>query len=157
MLFKKKKRTKKILERKSPDEAVIEIGYMLTIEIMKNPNSLSHEEFTVGLITTLEGEINSGGFESFFWNQYGNYTNESIKALEEIGSSNELRILTQAALAFPDGKVPKDINERQNFMDQNEDYLEEYWAPLDQEFWTSKENTIDMLFEYIHENIEQFR
>ena len=60
-----------------------------------------------------EREINSGGFESFFYNSYGTYAGETVSTLKTIGANQFAEILQQAINVFPNGQVPKEINKRQ--------------------------------------------
>ena len=86
------------------------------------------------LIDELEAEINNGGFDQFFFNSAGDYTEETIQALIKIGAFRTAEIIKKAASKFPDGKPSKDRDERQEelemispdseaFEDMNEEFL----------------------------------
>jgi hypothetical protein len=54
------------------------------------------------LIGALEGEVNNGGFDQFFYNNAGDNT----RALEAIGAFKMADILKRAAAVFPAGMPP---------------------------------------------------
>jgi hypothetical protein len=70
------------------------------------------------LIEELESEINNGGFDQFFFNSAGDYTAETIEALNAIGATHTAGIVKAAASRFPDGMPPKDRNERQDILEK---------------------------------------
>ncbi len=85
------------------------------------------------LIDDLEAEINNGGFEQFFFNSAGDYTEETIQALVKIGANHTADIVNKAASKFPDGMPPKDRDNRQELLEEvspESDAFEE----LDEEF-----------------------
>ena len=90
------------------------------------------------LIDDLEAEINNGGFDQFFFNSAGDYTEETIQALIKIGANHTAHIVKKAASKFPDGMPPKDRNTRQELIeevspesDAFEEFDEEFLAYVD--------------------------
>ena len=69
------------------------------------------------LIDELESEINNGGFDQFFFNSAGDYTEETIQALFRIGASHTAEIVKKAASKFPAGMPPKHRNSRQELLE----------------------------------------
>lgn len=69
------------------------------------------------LIYDLEGEINNGGFDQFFFNSAGDQTQETIDALEKIGATHTAEIVKRAAAKFPNGMPSPDRGIRQEQLD----------------------------------------
>jgi len=104
----------------------------------------------------LEREVNNGGFSQYFSNSSGNYTKETLDALNIIGSKIFLKIFEEAINKFPNGIVPNNIDERQNIIlkiDENN----ELWEELDSEFYNYEEDIYILMIEYIKNNINEFR
>jgi hypothetical protein len=59
------------------------------------------------LIEELEGEVNNGGFDQYFYNSGGDNTAEVIQALELIGAVRMADTVNRAAAKFPGGMPPK--------------------------------------------------
>lgn len=104
---------KEILVTEKGEQAVMAIDELLS-EASKNEQvPLTEQELNFYLIEVLEKEINSGGFNRYFYYEYGNFVLETIKALQEIGSTYFLRILQEAVQVFGES-YPNDENERSN-------------------------------------------
>ena len=58
-------------------------------------------DIVADLIETLEGEVNNGGFDQFFYNSAGNNTADTILALQAIGAARTADIVKRAAAMFP--------------------------------------------------------
>lgn len=56
-------------------------------------------------------EINNGGFDSYFYNGYGKYASDTVKAFKEIGAPKKSALLEKVMKSFPIGKYPKSIEE----------------------------------------------
>ncbi|TIX49275.1 DUF4375 domain-containing protein [Alteraurantiacibacter aquimixticola] len=70
--------------------------------------------FAVGL---LEGQIFNGGFDQYFSNSSGDYYEEAVCGLEEIGATDALALLHDAVrLIFGEHQPPKAQSERWDLM-----------------------------------------
>lgn len=69
------------------------------------------------LVDGLEAEINNGGFDQFFFNSAGDYTEETIQALIKIGALHTADIVKKAAAKFPGGMPPKERDDRQELLE----------------------------------------
>jgi len=101
----------------------------------------------VELIGALEGEVNNGGFHQFFYNNAGDDTAETIKALEAIGAAKMADIVKRAASMFPGGMPPKDRFPRQDIL------LEKFphavaFQELDEEFYGYPDDLRALLTRY---------
>jgi|ERR1700690_178409 len=73
-------------------------------------------EVVAELIEALEGEVNNGGFDQFFYNSAGDNTADTILALEAIGAAKTADIVKRAAAKFPGGMPPKERFARQDVL-----------------------------------------
>jgi len=139
------------------EDAVMEIHEVLQNAHTENPKNLTKPEANIFLIEELESEINSGGFDAFFWNSYGDLANETLVALKEIKSCKWSDIFERAMAQFPDSEVPKNRDKRQEVMGKIEDTTEDAWNKLDDEFCDYEEDIHKLLIDYIESNSENFR
>lgn len=147
---------KEIINSKQGESAVIAIDEIICEVFQNDPKSLTEEEFNFFLVEVLEKEINSGGFNKYFYYESGNYVFETIQALDELGSVYFLRILKEALDVF-DGAYTKDEIERSNVIDDKEDEFNPIWDKLDNEFYKYEENIHQLLLDFVTENIHSFR
>ena len=99
------------------------------------------------LIDELEAEINNGGFDQFFFNSAGDYTEETIEALIKIGAPSTAEIVKKAASKFPGGIPPRDRDTRQELLEKvspDNDAFEE----LDDEFLAYEDDLASLASAY---------
>jgi hypothetical protein len=154
MIFTKK--TEKILENKSGQDAIIEIDNLLTPVFYGAPDKLTECEKNIVYIEELEREINNGGFNQYFFNSSGDFAMETINALKVVESKFFLEILQEAINKFPNKTVPKDRYERQELLAEIDENIE-LWEELDNRFYKYEENIYDLMIKYINKNINEFR
>lgn len=106
---------------------------------------------------SLQLEVNSGGFHRFFWNASGNYTEETINALKNIKANDIAQILEDASSKFPGGKASNKINERQDFMNDDPTPETDDWESFDQRFFTSSDNLLELSYNYVIANKDNFQ
>jgi hypothetical protein len=99
------------------------------------------------LIEELEGEVNNGGFDQYFYNSGGDNTAEVIQALELIGAARMADIVKRAAAKFPGGVPPKERFARQDVL------LDQFpsataFRELDDEFYAYPDDLGDLLKKY---------
>ncbi len=155
MLFGKK--VEAIIKNKDGQNAIIEIDNLLSPIFYSNPGKLSQSEKNIVYIEELEREVNNGGFEQFFSNSSGDYTEEVISALAVIGSKVFLDLMITAKNEFPNSLVPKDRSKRQEIIEQISEKASDKWSVLDNRFFKYEENIYTLLIEYIKKNISDFR
>jgi hypothetical protein len=102
----------------------------------------------VRLIDALEGEVNDGGFDQFFYNSAGDETAEVIQALETIGAVKMADIVRRAAGRFPGGMPPKDRFERQDLLLDTVSPKSDAFRDLDEEFYAYPENLSALRSQY---------
>jgi hypothetical protein len=104
----------------------------------------------------LEREINNGGFKQYYFNSSGDYANETIISLKEIGANKTAAIIEKANDQFPDTIVPKNRAIRQEVLVQIEKKASEIWEELDQNFFDYEDDLNSLNIEYIKKNKEYF-
>ena len=73
---------------------------------------LSPTERNTYLTWCYPSAVDNGGHASFFYNPYGQFANETLHALRDIGALQYAEILQRAIRQFPKAYVPVDIVER---------------------------------------------
>lgn len=151
----RKLKIRKILEENSGQDALIKIFDIVSNVFDSKPHKLENFEKDICLIEIMEMEVNSGGFHSFFYHSYGDWAHETLQALENIGSKRFKEIFERAMGIFPGSKVPKNIANRYEIMDEDEDSIFEILDEIDDEFYKYEEDIHGLLIEYIKENLEE--
>jgi hypothetical protein len=158
MFFKKK--TEKILQTKTGQDAIIEISKLLSPIFYKNHEKLTLPERNIVYIIEFERDVNNDGFDGYFNNIPSNYTKETLNSLKIIGSKTFLKIFENAVNRFPGGTVPIDRFERQDillkYLNKCNDYID-LWKDLDNEFYKYEEDIYSLMIDYIKNNINDFR
>lgn len=104
----------------------------------------------------LDGEVNNGGFDQFYYSSSGDLALEAIEAFEAIGAHGRADIIRRANSVFPDGKPPKDMDERIALLDSMPESKKELLSSLNDEYYKIEENMDQLFFEYIRKNQEHF-
>ena len=151
------KQVRQILDEMSGQDAIMAIDNLLSPIFYSEPEKLSDEEKTIVYIEELEREINNGGFNQFFYNSSGGYTEQIIDALRKIGSTKFLKIVENASAQFPNSLVPKDDTERQKLLEKIGSQANAVWNELDSEFFQYEEDIYSLMRNYIDKNVEKFR
>jgi hypothetical protein len=151
------KKAENIIKNRNGQDAIIEIDNLLTPIFYKNSEKLTLCERNIVYIEGLEREVNNGGFSQYFFNDSGNFTKETLSALNIVKSKIFLRILENAINKFPNEIVPDDRDERQKALLELEDNNEELWTELNNDFYKYEEDINKLLIEYIKSNINDFR
>jgi hypothetical protein len=68
------------------------------------------------LIDAVEGEVNNGGFDQFFFNYAGNEAAQIVQALDAVGASKTAAIVRRACAKFPGGMPPIEWSVRQGVL-----------------------------------------
>jgi len=119
---------------------------------------LSAPEQVIVCVYELEREVNNGGFDQFFRNSPGQYVLETVQALEAIGAPSMAEITRNAvALAFPDGNIPADQDERSDILDAAGETLGEQLSKLDDRFYEYPDDLTELLFSYVQVNRDSIR
>jgi len=71
------------------------------------------------LIVVLENQVINGGFDQYFFNGYGQFAHETIKALAILGASKKADLLQDALLMVMDGEEDEQIFRRNLLSKEN--------------------------------------
>lgn len=146
-----------ILKLEDETDIVIEIGQKLWDKSKEDKDfeSLNTIEKNILYIDMLEGQVNNGGFDQYFFNSSGEYAHETIIALKEIKAPLMADILNRAIKVFPELPIPKDSEQRREFMEDIPESISDTWDKLDDEFYKYPENLAGLVIEYIKANKEE--
>lgn len=148
-----------IIARENHNEIVTDL-YNVISEKCENGdllNSLNGIERVFYLCRTFEMVMNSAGIHQFYHNASGNYANETVEALVEIGAQNTALILDKGNSVFKEGIVSEDQEERIQEID-NIDYSDIYWLfdELDHQFYKCSDDLEQLNLNYVLSNKEAF-
>ncbi len=107
------------------------------------------EHFKVAYcIYILEQEVNNGGFDQFFFNPSGSFTQDTVMALDTIKATKTAKILKQAIdVAYPKG-FPSDPAKHQEDLAENEDTCDEL-EELDDQFFKYEDDLAELVNRYL--------
>lgn len=160
-LFKKKEQPKSIWEIEDKDELIMELLGQIEekCDYGENMTTLNEQERIFYITQQLEMEVNNGGFSQFFYNSSGDFSNELVKAFEEIFAYHTAGICQKAIDAFG-REIPVDRDEREELLDELEgeeaDKLDEILSECDDAFYEYKEDLTKLNYEYVMRNKEAF-
>jgi len=119
--------------------------------------SLSEPKRNLLLVVDLEGQINNGGFEQYYFNSYGDNAQLTVNALRAIGANATAELLIESFSAFPNNTPSVSRSERQEQLDNMPESGNELLDNLDDQFYEHKDDISNLLEKYINNNIESFR
>jgi hypothetical protein len=108
-------------------------------------------------VENLEREINNGGFNQFYSNSSGNFSQETVNALLEIRAEKTAEIVKKANSEFKSENVPKDRTERQNELELIGGKAEKNWNKCDSEFYEYQDNLTELLIAFVIKNKSEFK
>ncbi|MDN5211489.1 DMP19 family protein [Fulvivirgaceae bacterium BMA12] len=162
-LFKKNKQDSKfnldkVLKMGDETSIIIAIDDYLNekSDYCEDIKKLNKSQQTFIIIENLEREINNGGFNQFYFNSSGDFSQETVDALIEIGANKTADIVKKANSQFPDNEVPKDRDKRQDILEQIEDKADEIWETCDNDFYKYEDNIAGQLIEFVKANKTDF-
>lgn len=117
-------------------------------------DQLKEAEKTVFCIDGLLREMENGGFVQFFRQSAGNYTEDTLIALERIKARESYELLNKVQDYFPEGKVPTDEDERTEIFDSIESEFSDEITELDDCFYDSGENLVQLTLLYLQRSFK---
>ncbi len=131
------------------------IDYRINQKIDTNGKAnLTDTEKKFIAICWLQGEVNNGGFDQYFFNSAGNDAEIALAGLRDIGAFKARELLEQAMAVFPGGKSPADRFKRQEEMVKIRNQSELVWEKCDREFFKLPEL---LSLTYVKQNKAEFR
>ena len=149
----------KILQNPNQEESIIEIDSFLNVkcDYGSKIEKLNASQKTFLLIENLEREVNNGGFDQFYFNSSGDFANETISALEEIGAYKTAEIFRTANSELKNGNVPKNQTERQKQQEIIRENAIETWNKCDEQFYRYEEDLSSLLIKFVRKHKEDFK
>ena len=149
--------TEKALQLETETDIVLRTGDIIWKKTEKsddNFSNLTEAEKVFIYVDMLEGQINNGGFDQFFFNSSGDYTHEILAAYEKIKAHKTAYLIEMAIKAFPVSPVPKDTEVRREIMQNLDERISNVWDDLDNKFYEYEENIAGLLIDYIKLNVD---
>ena len=103
-----------------------------------------------------DNEINNGGFAQYFFNGYGKYSSETVKAFNVIDAPQKGKVLEFVMKSFPEGKYPLTIEEYDELLEHNEKALEFLNYDLASAYYESGENIEELIIAYVKKHFDKF-
>ncbi|WP_251813130.1 DMP19 family protein, partial [Alkalimarinus sediminis] len=125
-------------------------------DVWPNYSSLNIAERYVALILDLEGQVNNGGFDQYYFNSYGDNAAEAVMALRAIGANSVAKMLVESFSVFPNSKPSPDRWVRQAQLEKIGESGNEKLSKLDDQFYEYPDNINALLSAYIISNRAQF-
>ena len=105
-------------------------------------------------------EVSNGGFHQYFYNSTGYLAPEAITGAELLGASDYADVIRRATSIFPSEEALRDLDQRQEILEQATDNQDAFLASLDDELYALLESPTqnpDVLFgPYIETHPEEF-
>lgn len=118
--------------------------------------TLNEAEKTVFCIDQLLREMENGGFVQFIHHKAGALTEDTLEALERIKARVSYDLLDSLIDLFENRKVPTDEDDRITAFDHIESEHADEIASLDDRFYDSGENLVEMTLRYVQKNLRDF-
>ncbi len=120
-------------------------------------DSLTEAERILLCFQGIELDVNNGGFHQYFFNSSGDSAQDAPAAFRAIGADHTAGIIAKACSVFPDGKPPKDREERQLLLRDIGEEAEQLLDQLNDEFFEYRDDLSQLLVEYIRKHEDDFR
>ena len=105
-------------------------------------------------------EVSNGGFHQYFYNPTGYLAPEAITGAELLGASDYADVIRRATSIFPSEEALRDLDQRQEILEQATDNQNAFLSSLDDELYALLESPTqnpDVLFgPYIEAHPEEF-
>ena len=85
-------------------------------------------------VWSVDGEVGNGGFDQFYFNTSGDWSLETVVALDAIGAPQMATLIRRGNELFPNGIPAKDRKQRQQNLELFSRKSEEAMAGLETEF-----------------------
>lgn len=117
---------------------------------------LNKWEKTAFYIDELCAELNSGGFSNYLY-YYGNHFEKVKTALETIGATKVVELLSEVKEKFPRNKIPKNIESIQNNLEKMEEKGLDFETEDEKYYSEIETELLSQLVIYVKENEKHFR
>ena len=119
-------------------------------------DALTQAERTVVVVWELEGEVNNGGFDQYFFNSSGDRAYDCADALRRIGANACAGIAARALRVFGASGPPRDRDRRVEQLQALDEAAIEELETLDNAFFEYPDNLEKLLAEYVRQHRNHF-
>lgn len=119
-------------------------------------DKLTRAEQRFFCLWSLQGEVENGGFDQYLFNSSGDYTGETISALEDIQLNEVADIVRRASLLLGDRGAEKDRLKRQKQLDALSDTDSATLRSLDKKFYEKSELIEEAMYKLAVEHEGEF-
>jgi hypothetical protein len=105
----------------------------------------------------LDGEVNNGGFDQYYFNSSGDHALDAEESLTAIGAKQTAQLVEQANALFGASGPSPDRAARQLQLDALGEARTKKMNEIDEEFMKSKDNLEELLRAYVSRNAEVLR
>lgn len=147
-----------IWEIENPTQFVIEMDKLISEKCVfgEKMEALNKDERLFYISQEVEREVNNGGFDQFFFNSSGNFSNEIVEVFKTIGTGARSEICQRAVDVFG-ATVPVDSFERQDLMEElDEDKRYEIWSDCDSDYYACEDDLDSLIYSFIIEHKASF-
>ena len=120
-------------------------------------DSLTEAENVFSCVNGLNMEVDNGGFDQYFYNSAGDFAQDAPAAFRAIGADLIAGIVSRACAVFPDGKPPRDREERQQLLLDIGEEGKQLLDVLSDEFHDNQPGQGQILEDYIIEHKVDFQ
>ncbi len=147
-----------IWEIENPTQFVIEMDKLISEKCAfgEKMEALNEDERLFYISQEVEREVNNGGFDQFFFNSSGDFSNEIVEVFKTIGAEARAEICQRAVDVFG-GKVSVDSFERQDLMEElDEDKIDEIWSDCDSDYYACEDDLDSLIYTFVIEHKAAF-
>lgn len=143
------------LNLENPDLA--EVGqFVFKREDTVGYEKLSWPEKVFICVKDIDGEVNTGGFDQYYFNSSGDHALDAVAALEAIDAKRTAGLVRQTNALFGDGGPSRDRLARQKQLDALRDGTGKEMDEIETEFYEGGEDLDGLLKNYISKNADAF-
>ena len=112
-------------------------------------DQLCEVDRTVILVWSLQGEVDNGGFDQFYFNSSGDHSAETVFALERIGAQRTAAIVAEGNRRFPTQPPPSEREVRIAELNSFSNTATDTWDRLEREFYSDPDGLSERLVGYL--------
>ncbi len=146
-----------ILNLGDETKIIIALSEYISAKVKKlGYQNLTDADKTFNYVYWLETEVNNGGFNQYFFNSAGDYAQDTVKALQDIGANYTAELLQQAISIFSEKTPSPDRYKRQEQLEKIGEEGEIFLSELDQKFYVYTDPIGALLVDYVKKYKEKF-
>lgn len=119
-------------------------------------DNLSQQEKLFVCVWGLEGEVNNGGFDQYYFNSSGDHSLDVEASLKAIGANHTADLVRQGNALFGAAGPSAERFVRQKQLDALDDEKIKKMNEIEEEFFKYKDKLSELLEMYVSKNAEAF-